>query len=181
MSAGSFDFRSFQKYFSPQASGDLNVFLENLPHNAGKTALIAAGISWVMVAALGLFTVMQLQKLTEMRADLLKTEAIKPAIPSVSTSPVAVNDLKPIVDSFKEVYPGLTINATAGGITIQSKTTAEYAKFRELLGHVVNVGSGWQVSVDSICVGRECKQNALDVKLKIQKLKIDKPSDESTM
>jgi len=51
----SFDMNSMQKYFSPKATEDLNVFLEKLPQNAGKTILIAAAIAWGMAATTGLF------------------------------------------------------------------------------------------------------------------------------
>jgi hypothetical protein len=181
LTAGSFDFRSFQKYFSPQASGDLNAFLEKMPQNAGNNSLIAAGIAWVMVAMLGLFSVVQLQRLTDVRAELLQSEALKPMVPTISTETVDPKQLKDVIENYKAVYPGIAINANGGNITIQAKSTTDYARFREILGHVVNGGSGWRVSVESLCVGRECKQNALDAKLKIQKLKIDKPSSSSTM
>ncbi|HNQ92879.1 MAG TPA: hypothetical protein PKI93_08120 [Alphaproteobacteria bacterium] len=176
MAAGSFDFRSFQKYFTPQASDDLNRFLEKVPQNAGQGALVAAGISWAMVAALGLFTVMQLQQLTDLRAKLLESEALKPAVPVVSLQPVAVKQIKDFSENFKTIYPGMVVNANAGAISIQSKQTSDYGKFREAVGHVVNGGVGWHVSVETFCVGRECKQNSLDAKLKIESLKIDKPS-----
>jgi hypothetical protein len=61
-------------------------------------------------------------------------------------------------------------------LTLQSKDTATYTEFREALGHVVNGGNGWKVGVESFCVGRECPQNALDAAIKVEKLKIDKPS-----
>ncbi len=181
LAVGSFDFRSFQKYFNPQASGDLNAFLEKLPQNAGQSALIAAGIAWLMVAALGLFTVMQMQNLTELRAELLQSEALVPMVPVISKTPVAAGELKDILNNFKTLYPGLTFTAKGSSIMIQSKTTGSYGQFREAMGHVVNGGSGWQTSIEDLCIGRECKQNALSATVKIQKLEIDKPSSSSTM
>lgn len=166
---------------TPHAADDLNRFMEKLPQNAGNGPLVAAGISWVMVAALGLFTMMQLQHLTELRAELLQSEALKPVLPVISQTPVPVNELKVVTDGFKAVYPGMNINVSAGSVTIQSKSTTDYANFREILGHIVNAGPGWVIQVESLCVGRECKLNALNAKLKIQKLKIDKPSSSSTM
>ncbi len=181
MAAGSFDFRSFQKYFSPNAGGDLNLFLEKLPQNVGQGALIAAGIAWLMVAALGLFTVMQMQRLTDVRAQLLQTEALVPMVPVISKQAISPTELKDLITNFKALYPGLTFVSKGSSLMIQSKTTADYAQFREALGHVVNGGPGWQTSVEDMCIGRECKQNALSATIKIQKLKIDKPSTSSTM
>jgi len=181
VASGSFDFRSIQKYFGPQTSGDINDFLEKMPQNAGKGALIAAGISWGMVAALGLFCVMQMQHLTDLRAELLQSEALKPAVPKISYEAIDKKELDSLIEDFKAVYPGMTFTVTKGALAISSRSTTDYARFREILGHVVNSGSGWRVGVESLCVGRECKTNALEAKVKIQKLKIDKPSSSSTM
>lgn len=176
MASGSFDFRSFKKYLTPQATDDFSRFLEKVPQNAGQGALVAAGVSWAMVAALGLFTMMQMQRLTDLRAQLLESEALKPAVPVVQLQAVSQKDIKGFVENFKEIYPGLIINANNGTATVQSKQTSDYGKFREALGHISNGGSQWRVSIETLCVGRECKTNALDAKLKIESLKIDKPS-----
>ncbi|MCB1559183.1 MAG: hypothetical protein KDJ50_09710 [Alphaproteobacteria bacterium] len=159
----------------------MNDFLEKLPQHSGKGALIAAGISWGMVAALGLFSVMQMQKLTDLRAELLQSEALKPMVPSISYMEIDKKELDSVVEDFKQVYPGINFTVAKGALTVQSRSTTDYAKFREALGHLVNAGAGWRVNVESLCVGRECKTNALEAKVKIQKLKIDKPSSSSTM
>ena len=176
MASGSFDFRSFQKYLNPQATDDLNRFLEKVPQHAGQGALIAAGISWAMVAALGLFTMMQMQQLTDLRKKLLESEAVKPLVPFIKEQPVPAKSLKAFADELKGVYPNLAINTNGGVLTVQSRQVQDYGNFREAVGHIVNGGSGWRVKVDSLCVGRECKQNALGAKLKVQTLMIDKPS-----
>jgi hypothetical protein len=171
-----FDIRSFQKYLTPQATDDFNKFLEKIPQNAGHGVLIAAGIAWGMVAALGLFTMMQAKDLTELRASLQGEEALKPVVPVITMSAVPAEDLKRMVEGLKGIYSGLTINASGGKITVQSKDTASYAEFREALGHVVNGGASWKIGVEGFCVGRECKPNSLDASLKVEKLRVDKPS-----
>ncbi|MBL8639003.1 MAG: hypothetical protein JNK24_01480 [Alphaproteobacteria bacterium] len=175
------DFRAFKKYFAPHAAADFNLFLEKLPVNVGKPALIAAGMSWFMVVCLGLFCVMQMKSLTDLRLEASKQDAIKPMIPVVKLEAVDQKSVKSLVDDMKTVYPDLTFSLASGNLLIQSKSTANYSEFREALGHIVNAGAGWKISVDSLCVGRECKQNALDAKLKIQKLKIDKFNSSATM
>ena len=72
-----YDWRSLKKYTSPHAADDLNAFLEKLPQNAGQTMLIIAGIAWGAAGVVGLYTTVQLQKLTELRAELQEAEAIK--------------------------------------------------------------------------------------------------------
>lgn len=176
MASNSFDFRSLKKYLNPRATDDLNRFLEKVPQHAGHGVLIAAGIAWGMAAASGLFTMMQAKNLTELREKLQASEALKPVVPTLTRVAVPKEELKGMIDALKSVYPKMTINENAGKLTLQSKDTATYTEFREALGHVVNGGNGWKVGVESFCVGRECPQNALDAAIKVEKLKIDKPS-----
>lgn len=176
MAIASFDWKSLQRLLNPQSFDDMSRFLDTVPQSAGKGALIAAGISWGFVAAIGLFTMVQLKDFTELRNKLQETEVLKPIVPRISMSQVNKDELKQITDQFKELYPTMTISSASGKMTIQSKKTSDYLLFREMLGHIVNGGSDWKVSVDSLCIGRECKQNSLNAVLKIEKLKIDKPT-----
>lgn len=175
MPSSSFDFRSLNRFFTSQASDDLNRFLEKLPQNAGNAVLIAAGIAWTSAAAFGLFAMMQTQKLTELKGELQSTEALQPIVPTLTMVDVTKDELTTFANSLRGVYSGLQVTAGSNTLTIQSKDTSSFAQFREVLGQVANGGTGWKVSIDNFCVGRECSQNALDAKLKIQKMKIDKP------
>ncbi len=176
MSFGAFDWKSLQKYLTPQAADDLTRFMDDLPVFAGRSALIAAGIAWAAAAALGLFTVVQTKNLTEMRASLQTSNAVKPLVPSISATPVGRDEVTPLIDRYKAAYPDLSVTAIGNDLAIRSKQTSYYTEFRDALGHTVNGGKGWKVSIESLCVGRECKQGGLDALIKIQKLKIDKPS-----
>lgn len=178
MASKAFDLRSLNRYLNPKASDDLNRFLERLPQHAGNTALIAGGIAWAAVAALGLFAMMQSQQLTELRGKLQSTEALKPVVPVISMKPVMDAELKPFIENLKTIYPGLTINTTGNTITVQSKDTAQFSQFREAIGHAINGGSGWKIRIESFCVGRECAQNPLDAVLKVEKMGIDTPATE---
>lgn len=178
MASKSFDFRALNRYLNPQASDDLNRFLEKLPQHAGNTALIAAGIAWAAAAALGLFAMMQTKQLTELRGQLEATEALKPVVPTLSMNPVAPEEIKPFGEAMKAIYTGLTINANGNVITIQSKDTSQFSQFREAIGHAVNGGANWKINVDSFCVGRECAQNPLNAVLKVTKMRIDLPAKE---
>lgn len=176
MSSGSFDWKSLQKYLNPQAADDFSRFMDTIPVHAGKGALIAAGVIWGAAAALGLFTMMQAKDLTLVRAELQTTEALKPIVPVLSMVSAPKDDVKRVADQFKQIYTTLTVNGSSDKFTIQSKKTSDFIQFREALGHIVNGGPGWKVSIEALCIGRECKGTALNAALKIQKLKIDKPS-----
>ena len=172
----SFDINSIQKYFSPKATEDFNVFLEKLPHNAGKTVLIAAAIAWGMAGATGLYTAIQMQKMTELRAKLKETEALKPSVPSIKNVPISKADVDKFVEKAKESYKGLAIKANGSNIIITAKSTRNFTEFREAIGHVQNGGNGWRVSLEKLCVGRECdKQFKLAASLRVNKVSVEQP------
>lgn len=175
MAGSSFDIKSLQKYMNPQSADDFSRFLDVVPQHAGKGALIAGGIAWGFVAAIGLFTVMQVKDLTELRSKLQEAEAVKPIVPTMKMVPVPADQLKRLTDDLKKVYPDLQINVSGSKVTIQSKKTSDYDLLREAMGHIVNGGVGWKVSVESLCIGRECKTNALDSSIKVEKIIIENP------
>lgn len=165
----------FKKLTSSQSSKDLNEFLEKMPHTAGHTVLIAAGIAWAAAAAIGLFTTVQIQGLTQQRADLKAAEALKPIVPTIRDVPVNQADVKLFADDLTKIYPDLVIKNAGASIQVAARTTANFGQFREAVSHVQNGGSGWRVSVDRLCVGRECSGDKLAVLLKINKVDVDKP------
>jgi hypothetical protein len=171
----SIKWRSLQRYASPQSMDDLNRFLEKLPQHTGNSPLLAAGIAWLFAACIGLFTYMQVRDMTEMRIKLAETKALQPVVPKIKDKPADANDIKNFAAQLARTYTGLNIKPSGAAIQITSKSTANFAQFREAVGHVQNGGSGWRVSVDRLCVGRECKIDQLGAVLKITKVSIDKP------
>lgn len=171
----SFDWRALQKYLSPTAANDLNAFLEKLPQTAGQTALVAAGIAWMAAGALGLYTFIQVKAMTELRAQLKETRALKPLVPNLRDVPVPQAEVANFHKSLASTYPNLDIKQQGPNIQIMAKSTSQFGSWRESIGHVQNGGSGWRVSVDSMCVGRECSGNELGVLLKINKVSVDNP------
>ncbi len=157
----------------PKAAGDLNAFLEKLPQNAGQAVLIAAGISWAVAAALGLFTTIKIQELTEYRLQLQELEALKPNVPKVRDLPVSPAEVKVFAERMSDLYRGLKISSSGSTIFISAKATARYTEFREAVGHAQNGGQGWRVNVEKLCVGRECKQEKLGIALKINKVSVE--------
>lgn len=171
--AKNFDWRSLQKYTSPKASADINAFLEKLPQNAGKTMLIIAGVTWGVAAAVGLFTTVQIQKLTDLRKEYEEAQALKPAVPEIRDVPVQAAEITSFVQKAKEIYKDLEISGSGATIAITSNTTGSFGQFREAIGHVQNGGLGWRVAIDKLCVGRECSRYPISVVLKINKVSVN--------
>ena len=173
----SFDWRSLQKYMDPKSSGDLNAFLEKLPQNAGQTVLVAAGIAWAMAGAMGLYASIQAKQLTELRAELVKSEALTPIVPKISDVPINPQEVEAFVKKVTKAYQGLNITSSGSTIVITSGQTSNFAKFREAIGHMQNGGSGWRVSLDKLCVGRECgDSDKLGISLKVNKVSVENPA-----
>lgn len=166
---------ALKKLTSSQSSHDLNVFLERLPQTAGHTVLVAAGIAWAAAAAIGLFTTVQIQGMTELRANLKEAEALLPIVPIIRDVSVNPTEVTAFTDDLTKIYPDLIIKSVGSSIQISAKTTANFGQFREAVSHVQNGGSGWRVSVDRLCVGRECPTDKLAVLLKINRVSVDKP------
>lgn len=172
-----FDWRALKKLTDPKSTGDLNAFMDKLPYNAGQTVLIAAGIAWAMAGALGLYTSIQVRQLTELRGELVKAEAITPIVPKIKDVPIDSKEVKAFIDKVSKNYKGLTLQVNGSAITISSGQTSDFAKFREAIGHMQNGGDGWRVSLDKLCVGRECgQQYKLGVTLKVNKVSVENPS-----
>jgi hypothetical protein len=171
----SFDWRSLQRYLQPQAADDLNVFLERLPQTAGNTVLLAAAIAWTGAATLGLFTFVQTKQMIELRAKLKDTKALQPLVPKITDVAAKPDEVTKFAKELAEIYRGLSIKSQGANIQISAGDTARFAEFREAIGHVQNGGSGWRVSVERLCVGRECDKEKLAALLKINKVSVDKP------
>lgn len=168
-----FDWRSLKKYASPKAVDDLNLFLEKLPQNTNQTMLIMVGVAWGAAASVGLFTTVQLQTLTEVRAEFQDAQALQPTVPTIKDVAVNRGEVESFVKTLKEIYTGLEISASGSNITITGNSTRDFGQFREAIGHVQNGGSGWRVNVDRFCVGRECDRYQLYAMLKISKVSVN--------
>ena len=167
-----FDWRSLQKYTSPQASEDLNRFLEQMPQNVGQTLLVIAAIIWCAAGATGLYASIQMKAMTELRGELEAAQALQPSIPILSRKPVQEKTLASLGDYLSGGYKGLNIKTTKNEITIASKTAANFGQFREAMNHIQNGGDGWKLNIKELCVGRECKKNTLYAVLQINKVSV---------
>lgn len=167
-----FDWRSLQKLASPHAADDLNAFLEKLPQNTGQTMLIIAGVVWGFAGGVGLYTTVQLQKLTEIRIEFEEAEATKPEVPTIKDVAVRAQDVEKFANNIKDIYRGLQIEARGPSIVISAQSTGVFGQFREAVGHVQNGGKNWRVNIDKFCVGRECDKYPLYAALKINTVSV---------
>lgn len=174
----SYDWRKLQRLASPHAADDLNEFLERMPQRVGNNALIAAGISWMMAASLGLYATVQAQQLTTLRAELADMQALKPIVPTIRDVPVGGEQIKDFAAQMQQIYPAISVKQQGSAIYITAASTDMFGVFREAVGHVQNGGSGWRVNLERLCVGRECKKEKLGALLRINKVSVDKPQQE---
>lgn len=169
---------TLKKLASPQASKDINAFLEKLPANAGNNILIAAGIVWGVAAALGLFTMVKVQELTVLRAEYKEADAVTPSVPSIKEKSVSEKAVADFTGQFKKIYADLDIRQNGSTIMIASTSTANFGEFREAIAQVYNGGANWRVSMDRLCVGRECdKKHQLAVALNIKEVSVENPNN----
>ncbi len=171
------DWTAIKKMTDPKAAGDLNAFLEKLPQNAGQTILIAAAIAWAMAGAAGLYTSIQFKQLTELRGKFKEAEALTPIVPKINDVPIPTAEVDAFIKKVNESYKGLNLTVNGSTITITSAQTSDFAKFREAIGHMQNGGSGWRVSLEKLCVGRECGESSkLAIALKVNKVSVENPT-----
>lgn len=166
---------TWRKLTNAQASNDFLKFMERLPQNSGQTMLIIAGVTWAAVGALGLFTTIQVQKLTETRAKLQEAQALKPIVPVIKDVAVNPQEVSDFLTRTANIYTTLEIKGQGSSITVTAPTTAQFAAFREAISHIQSGGSGWRVNIDRLCVGRECEGKPLSASLNINKVSVDKP------
>ena len=169
----SFDWRLLKRYVSPQATQDLNHFLENLPQHTGNSILVAAAVIWACAGGLGLYTFVQSRALAELRTELVNTESVVPKVPKVTNVAESPSQVKDFVESIKGFYKDLEIKANGSSVMISGNDTRFFPEFREAIGHVQNGGPAWRINIETICVGRECKGKPLAIELKVNTVSIE--------
>lgn len=175
LKGSNFDIRSLKKYTSPHAADDLNKFLEKMPVHAGQTMLMIAAITWMAAGAAGLYATVQLQKLTELKAELEEAVAGQPKVPTIQETGIASTDVQKFADNMEDIYPGIRVSSNGSSITLSAGSTASFGQWREAIGHVHNGGSTWKVRTENMCVGRECGREPLSITLKINKISVNAP------
>ena len=173
---GKIDWRVVQRYTSPQAVKDFDAFLDALPINVGYNALIAAGLAWIIAGAAVLFTSIEVDRVTNLRAEMMKVEALQPPIPQLKYFPVGKASIDALGKKIAETYKGITvISAGDGKATVSATDTDYFAQFMAAVNTLQNGGRNWRTSIETFCVGRDCKTSKLVATLKIELAKISDP------
>lgn len=172
-----FDAVTLKRYLSPHAYKDLDVFLEQLPVRAGQAVIIAGVAAWVMAGLSVTYVSMQIHKIMELRADILKAESLKPTVPIIAKIPIEGTEVEVFSKKLAELYPQITVLGAGSRLEIRAPTTDKYGAFREATGHAFNGGKGWRLGIENLCVGRECKAGGVvSGAFNVYRLRVDKPS-----
>ncbi|MCB1538438.1 MAG: hypothetical protein H6865_04530 [Rhodospirillales bacterium] len=172
-----FDKDTIKRYLSPNAYKDLDVFLEQLPMRAGQGIIIAGVAAWLAAGCCVVYVTMQASNILHLRADILKAESLTPTVPVITKVPVPGTEVEDFTKKLSDLYPQINFVGQANRIEMRSADTAKYGAFREAVGHAFNGGRGWRLQVESLCVGRECKNNlGLFGAFSVNRLRVDKPA-----
>lgn len=166
-----------QKYMNGESVKDLDRFLDNLPMAVGYPALAAAGVAWVLAGMSALFAAGEIEKATQLRAELMKVEALQPPVPRVVYSSVSKTQLEQVLKNVNGLYPGITVTASGEGqVTLSGGQVGYYPQFRAAISHIQSVERNWRVSIQDMCMGRECNGGGLSATLKVDLARIDTPA-----
>jgi hypothetical protein len=165
---GNIDWNALKRYTSPQAVKDFDAFLDALPLNVGYNALIAAGMAWLLAGSSVFFTSMQVEKVSKIRTELAKVEALKPPVPIIQYVPVSEASLKDLQKKITDTYKGVTFVGTSSSLTVSALDTDYFPQFLAAINTLQNGGKNWRVSVNTLCVGRDCATSKLMANLKLE-------------
>ena len=174
-----FDFQAINvainKYLSPQGATDINRFIEQMPVRAGYGILIAGGVAWFIGGLAVVYATTVAKDVAAIRAELVKSEALKPVVASLQRQAVPDAEVQAFVKRIDPLYRDVTITASSGGtISFSSANGRYFGQFREAINHAYNGGQRWRLSLVSLCVGRECKGGFLQGTFKVNTLKIQR-------
>lgn len=172
-SAASFNWGKLQKYLNPQAIKDFDKLLDNMPVTVGYNAIVAAALMWLVAGGAFLFASNETKRATELRAELLAVEALKPPVPEVIYTPVSKAALEEMAKRVNEIgYPELTLRADADGVMKITGPTSALGSFRNAIGQMAFGDKNWRVELQTLCAGRECEGSGLSADLKISAARI---------
>lgn len=175
-----FDFAQLKRLADPNAAKDLDRFLDSLPTNVGYNALIAAGLTWILAAGAVLFAMTQATQVSELRAELLAVESMRPPVPQIDFVPVSKTALERFIEDVERIdlYPVLTFRVGSDGKMEISGNEQEFTAMTYAIGHIQGGGKNWHVAIEDMCIGPECQGGTLKANLKISTIKVgDAPTN----
>lgn len=144
---------------------------------AGQAAVIAGAVCLLFAALSVTYVVMQANNIMSLRADILKAEALKPTVPVINKAPVVDAEVAAFVKKIEGLYSQVSFAANGARVEMRASNVDKYGAFRESVGHLFNGGKGWRITVEEMCVGRECKNNTpVFGAFTVHTLRVDKPA-----
>jgi len=165
---------TINKYLSPQGADDMNRFIEQMPMRAGYGVLIAGGIAWLIGGLAVVYATTVAKDVSEIRSELIKSEALKPVVAKLVRTPVPTADIKKFAEKIDPLYNDVKISSGSGKILMSSPDGRYFGQFREAINHSYNGGQRWRLSLESLCVGRECKGGFLSGSFNVNTLKVQR-------
>lgn len=173
-----FDFKAMNaainKYLSPQGMNDMNKFVEQMPMRAGYGVLIAGGVAWLVGGLAVVYATTVAKDVSDIRTELIKSEALKPVVASLVKTPVPAKDIDKFVERVNPLYRDVDIKSNASKIVMSASNGRYFGAFREAVNHAYNGGQRWRLSLESLCVGRECKGGFLSGTFNVNTLKVQR-------
>lgn len=155
--ATKFDMTQMKRWLSPEGYHGLDTFLESLPARVSKNILIAAGVAWAVAGLALVYANILSSSYAELKTELLKTEAVKPLVPSIVETPVPATETAAKIDHLKKVFKDLNITATDGVVTIGVEDPKFYGAYLQSVYAIMALGEGYKITMTELCQGSECK------------------------
>ncbi len=165
-----------------KSSMSMGRFFKELPEHVGQKVIMAAAIIWAFAAVMGVYTSIKTQNMIELRKELQEVEALTPLVPSLKNVEVSRDALEDFMKRAKKSYRNINFRMDNSTIIIAANSTRHFAEFRESIGYIQNGarqngGNAWHVSVEKLCIGRECdEEHKLIAALNITKVLLEKPT-----
>lgn len=166
------DLNSLNKYLSPQSFADFNKFVEEIPLRAGYLICIVAGVTWLIAGIAVVYATTVAKDVANIRAELVKSEALQPVVPELKQTAISAGEIKAFAERVDPLYKDVVIKSSGNTITMSSSSGRYFGAFREAINHAYNGGQGWRLSLQSLCVGRECKTGFLSGEFSVNKLTV---------
>lgn len=180
-----FDMETLQRYLSPEGFQGLDGFMEALPQRVGQSILIAGGIAWAAAAGCLLYANLVSESTAKLRTELVKAEAMKPLVPTITETDVPATEMNTKIEQIKKTFKDIGVNATDGKVTISSEDAKMYGAWLQSIYLVMGLGEGYKVTMTDMCQGSECKAKSnksfLSASFAVKKLSVVAGQDPSAM
>ncbi len=169
------DWNYLKRLMTVQSVKDLDSFLDRMPLNVGPNVLIAISIVWLAAFISIFFTIAEVNRVSTLRAELMKVESLKPPVPIITYQPVSANGIKEIQNKIQKTFQGLSFTGPASSLKLTASDTDYFPQFLAAIHFLQYGGRNWRVTVNTLCVGQDCTGAKLAAELRVESVRIDDP------